>query len=235
MWADEIKIAHLVLPRFFPDLVEEHATLFELVDNSLLAIFSIPHDEKVVEGVVFASNVLASIILQAFGHQVARNRIVLDSLGNDLNGNTVNVVLDTTVPIIIGIRPIVRTGNEGDIERAVELVLVGDHGAIGSWLENLDRLAIECGIGEHAGGIAEVKDSEVQLSVRFANARASADNLLELGHALLAVHVVKHNDLAGLAVHASGEQFRSSDNGRVFLVGIDELVELRLTLLRICR
>lgn len=104
MWADEVEIAHLVLPRFLPDLVEEHTALFELVDDDLLAVLSVPHNEEMVESVVFAPDVLAGVVLQAFGHQIARDRIVLDPLGNNLDGNAVNVVLDMAA-LVIGRHP----------------------------------------------------------------------------------------------------------------------------------
>ena len=83
-----------------------------------------------VESVVFAPDVLAGVVLQAFGHQIAGDRIVLDPLGNNLDGNAVNVVLDMAALVIGAIRPIVRIRRGGDVGRAVGLILVGNHGAI---------------------------------------------------------------------------------------------------------
>ena len=67
-------------------------------------------------------------------------------------------------------------------------------------------LAVEAGVGEQARGVAEVQDGEVQLAVLLVDARAAPDDLLELGHALLTEEVVEYDDLAGLAVHACGEE-----------------------------
>ena len=71
-------------------------------------------------------------------------------------------------------------------------------------LVDLDRLAVEVGIGEVVGRLPEVDQREVVLLGVLVDARAAADDLLELGHR--ADFAVEHDEAAGLRVDAGREQ-----------------------------
>ena len=69
------------------------------------------------------------------------------------------------------------------------------------------RIAVEVGVGEHAGGRAGVvEDVEPELAVVVAHARAAPDDLLELAHR---ADDARQNDvLAGRRIDAGREQLR---------------------------
>ena len=89
---------------------------------------------------------------------------------------------------------------------------------------DLHRFAVEVRVGEVVGGLAEVDEGEVVLLGVLVDARAAADDLLELGHR--ADFAVEHDQAAGLGIDAGGEQPRGGDDDRVFRLRVDEVVEL---------
>ena len=65
---------------------------------------------------------------------------------------------------------------------------------------DLHRIAVEIGVGKQRGGPLEVHDGEEELVVVLVDARAAADDLLELGHGVDAA--VEHDEVAGLGIDA---------------------------------
>ena len=82
----------------------------------------------------------------------------------------------------------------------------------GPGLVDLHRIAVEVRVGEQRGGPLEVHDGEEELVVVLVDARAAADDLLELGHRLDAL--VEHDQLAGLRIDAGGHQLRGRGDDR---------------------
>ena len=91
-------------------------------------------------------------------------------------------------------------------------------------LVDLHRLAVEVGVGEVVGRLAEVDQGEVVLLGVLVDAGAAADDLLELGHR--ADFAVEHDQAAGLGIDAGGEQARGGDDDRVLRLRVDEVAEL---------
>ena len=80
-------------------------------------------------------------------------------------------------------------------------------------LVNLHRVAIKIRVDKQFGGLFEIDDGEEVLVVIFVDARATANDLLELGHRLDAL--IQHDELAGLGIHARGHQFGGGRDDRV--------------------
>ncbi len=89
-------------------------------------------------------------------------------------------------------------------------------------------IAVEIGVGEQLGGLLEIHDGKVELLVILVDPGAAPDDLLEFREGFDAF--IQHDQLAGLGIHAGGEQFRGGDDDRVTLVRHDEIVEFRLAL-----
>src|SRR5262245_50581590 len=66
--------------------------------------------------------------------------------------------------------------------------------------------------------------SEEEFIVVFVNARASTDNLLELGHRIDAA--VQHDEMTGLGVHAGGHEPGGRGDDGKSRFRIDEVIEL---------
>ena len=75
-------------------------------------------------------------------------------------------------------------------------------------LVDLHGIAVEVRIGEERGRPLEIHDGEEELAVVLVDARAAADDLLELGHRGDAP--VEHDQLAGLRIDAGGHQLRGA-------------------------
>ena len=95
-----------------------------------------------------------------------------------------------------------------------------------SRLVDLDRLAIEVGIGKQFRGLLEVHDGEVELAVILVDAGAAADDLLEL-----VIDWMGWSSTISLQVWASTPVVISSRGGgddRIAAFRVDEVVEFRL-------
>ena len=69
---------------------------------------------------------------------------------------------------------------------------------------DLHRLAVEVGVGEMVGGLAEVDQREIVLLGVLMDASPTADDLLKLGHR--ANLAVEDNQAAGLSIDPGREQ-----------------------------
>lgn len=70
-------------------------------------------------------------------------------------------------------------------------------------------------------------DGEEKFAVVGLHASAAADDLLKLANGV--DDLVKHDNFAGLCVHAGGHQFGSDGNYRIFALQIDEIIKLFFT------
>ena len=86
--------------------------------------------------------------------------------------------------------------------------------------------AIKFRVGKEIGNIAKIHDGKKLLAIGIVNARTASDDLLEFGHRL--DFIVEHNQFAGFAIDAGGHQFGGSNNCRILLIRVDEIIKLRL-------
>ena len=98
------------------------------------------------------------------------------------------------------------------------------HRVVRARLVDLHRLAVEVRIREVVRRLPEVDQREVVLVRVLVDARAAADDLLELGHR--ADFAVERDHAARLHVHAGREQARRGHDDREARLGVDEAVEL---------
>ena len=91
-------------------------------------------------------------------------------------------------------------------------------------LKHNNRFAIKLGICKQTRCVTKIEDGEIEFVVVLTDTGSAADNLLELRHSVLTELVVEHDYLTRLAINTSGEKLRSRNDGRVFLVGVDEVI-----------
>ena len=82
---------------------------------------------------------------------------------------------------------------------------------------------------EKLGGIPEVKYLEMPLAFVLTYSCTTANNLFELSHGLNLL--VYYDQAACLAINTRGKHLRSSDDCRIRLVHIDEIIKLFLALI----
>ena len=88
------------------------------------------------------------------------------------------------------------------------------------------RITIEFRIVEQLRNIAEVQNFKMPFAFIFAYTSSSTDYLLKLSHGLY--FFINDNQATGLAIHSGWEHLRSGYNGRIWLVNIDEIIQLSL-------
>ena len=115
------------------------------------------------------------------------------------------------------VHPAVRADRPSRLRRASSSPTSGrivrrNRRLVGPRLVDLHRVAVEVRVGKERGGPLEVHDGEEELVVVLVDARAAADDLLELGHRVDAP--VEHDELAGLGIDAGGHQLRGGGDDR---------------------
>ena len=207
--ADEIE-GVVVAADLLGQFVEEDALARKFVDDGLLAVGVVPGVQEGVERGVRLADGLARVVLERFGDQLAVGVEVLDALGDDRDLDVVDVIL-TWLGLQLASARSIRGRRLADGRRVVRrssptpvarLAEPADSSGLG--LVDLHRVAVEVRVGEERGGPLEVHDGEEELVVVLVDARAAADDLLELGHRLDAL--VEHDQLAGLGIDAGGHQ-----------------------------
>ena len=216
--ADEVERV-VVGADLLAERLEEDALLVELLDDGGLLVGFAPAAEKVVEALVGLLHGRARVVLERLRNQLAVGAVVLDALRHDGDGDAADDVLaDARLGLVVvcalGVRAVevVEPLRWRRRDRLARLRLEDDLG-----------LAVERRVGEELGGLLEVEDREPELAGLLVDARAAADDLLELDHRLDAL--VEDDDLAGLRVHAGGEQLRGRRDDGVALLRVDEVVE----------
>ena len=211
--ADEIEgveiLADLVL-----ELVEQDALIEQFGDDGVFAVGGVPVLQEVVEGLVDGEDVFAADLFKGLGDEVAVGVDVLDVLGEDVGGLAVDVEFAALLVFLV----VFDDADEGALPTAVGAAICAGVGVCGrygwfgigeidfvvwSYFHDLDGFAVEGGITEEAGGVAEVHDGEVAFAEVFADAGAAADDLFELGHGVDVL--IEHNQMAGLGIDAGAE------------------------------
>ena len=230
-----------VFADFVAQGIEEHAVLRQLVEDGLLALGLAPGFQEGIERGELFPNGPAGVVTQALGDELAVVAIVLDALGGHVDLHIVDhelVAFAAAVGTVDG-RNVddgpcrwvlhgcdwVHGGNQGGVNWQggfTAIVLGRCHGVIWSRVVFANRITVESWVGKQLGGLLEIEDGEVELAEILPDARATPDDLLELGHRLDGL--VQHDHPAGLCVHAGGHQLRGGDDDRIALFGSDERV-----------
>ena len=198
----------------------------------------IPRGEEGIERGVGGADVLAGVVAQALGDDLAVVAHVLDALLDDRDFHAV----DGDFPTALG-RVFIEDGNVGlfgfgevnlvacevvgDRHVVRFVVGVGNVVVLGGFL-HADRIAVEILVRKKRGDVPEIHDREVVLPEVFIDAGAASDDLLELGHG--ADVRVEDDELTGLRVHAGGHEFRRGGDDGVKFGRADEGVEVALAL-----
>ncbi len=181
----------------------------ELIDDGLLPDVLVPALEEHVEACELSGQGSLRIVPKALGEQFSVLVEVFDALRHDAH----RLPLDMVFPWRV-----VPRRDDGDVRR---FRVDNDHFILpGLWrngifpvarrryivrrrdgivlarLVDLDRLAVECRIGEVVGRLPEVEQGEVILPRVFVDAGAAPDDLLEFGHR--ADCAVEYDQPAGL-------------------------------------
>ena len=167
--------------------------------------------KKVVQGTVDGAHIFGAEIDERFGDQLALCVIILHAFGQD----GARVHRRHSISAVRSV-PHLRLGHRRGQGR--------ECWSVPFRLVNLHRLAVKLGIIEEAGGVAEIHDREMGFIEIGAQARAAADNLLELGHGV--DHRVQDDQVTGLGVDAGGQHLRGGGDDRVLFIGVDEIVQL---------
>ena len=228
--ADQVERVEIE-PEILRERLELQPRLFQFVDDRLLSIRAAPPREKVVEAGKMAPQFALREIPEALCDQLAVLVEVFDALGHDLDRDVIDVDLPGD-----HVRTVPRRQNVDDRlfviarHRRDRLAIVRGryvrrrNGIIGSRFVDLNRIAVEVGIGEMVGRFPEVDQREVVLLGLLVNSCATPQDLLELRHRL--DFPVERNHPTGLRIHARREQPRRRDDHRELRLGIDEAVEL---------
>lgn len=149
---------------------------------------------------------------------------VLDALGSDADFDVVHVVFrgDGAGRVADDIRRLFAD----DTARGI---LVGrDDGILVPRLVNLHRITVEIWVRKEGGRPPEVHDGEEEFVVVLPDPCAAPDDLLELRHR--GDSLVEHDEPAGLGIDSGGHELGCAGDDGIGLLGVDEVVELRLAL-----
>lgn len=164
---------------------------------------------------------LLGIVCNTFGDQLTVLIVILNTLIQNSNFNSSDAELMLLLRRVDrpGTRPRTRLRRSRRIYRRV-------NGRITTVINDDNRIAIEIWISKQTASISEIHNGEILFAVIGFQACAASDDLLELGHRVDVV--VQYNQPAGLAVNASGHQFRCGNNDRIRAVFGNEIVKLCL-------
>ncbi len=174
--ADEVEGVESCLTYVLGERLEEDALLVELVDDRLLAVGWPPALQEVVERWRTPRGRAARVVAQRLGDELAVRAVVLDALGDDADRHVRRRRTCAAGPrpasssgVAVAARPSgVRGGHPSIGVSAVVGVDPSSGGTIGSSLAglvDLHRVAVEVGVGEQLGRLAEVEDGEAELAV----------------------------------------------------------------------
>ncbi|MNF66855.1 hypothetical protein D3C84_486540 [compost metagenome] len=229
---ERIERLALFLFHFFGQGFPHHALGGHFVDDGLFLLSITPMAQKIVQRGELFLHAGAGVVAQRFGDQSAIRAVVLHTLGDDVNRDVVDDVLDAFFAFILAseFHAIIIVSFACD-----DAVLIGKRivwrygGVVTVGCVDHHRVAVEGRVGKQLGGLFEVHDGEPVLAVVFVNASAATDDLLELGHRFDVL--VEHNQLAGLSIDAGGHQLAGGGNHRVALFRVDEVIQLGLAFL----
>ncbi len=234
--ADEVEGVE-VLAHFLGQRIEQQAFILQFFDDGLLALGSVPASEELIEAGEALAERLLRVVAQALGDQLAVFVEVFDTLGQDADRFAANVVfrrrlrdprrdvdigrlgIDNHLFIFAGFR-----GNGLFPVVSRRHIVRGCNRIILARFVDLHRLAVEIGVSEVVGGLAEVDQGEVVLLGVLVDACAAAHDLLELGHR--SHFAVEDDEAAGLGVDTGGEQARGGDDDRILRFRVDEVADL---------
>ena len=102
-------------------------------------------------------------------------------------------------------------------------------GVVFTRLIDLHRVAVEVGVGEVVRRAAKIHQREIELLGIGMDARASTDDLLELGHR--ADFAIEHYQAARLGINAGRKQAGGRDDDGISRLRVDEVAKLVLAIL----
>ena len=159
-------------------------------------------------------------VAQGPGGQSAVLVEVFHALVNDFHPDPIHVHFLRAAEMLIGkygIRAILW----------IRLIVGRNHGIAIARLVNLHGFAIEIRFREMARRAPEIHQSKVKFVRVLVYARATPDDLFELGHGT--DDAVEHNQAAGLDIDAGGKQARGRDQYGICGFRVHKVVELGLT------
>ena len=89
------------------------------------------------------------------------------------------------------------------------------------------RITIKFRIVEQLRNITEIQNFKMPFAFIFADTSPSTDYLLKLSHWLY--FFIDDNQATGFAIHTGREHLRGGHNGRIWLININEIIQLPLS------
>ena len=212
--ADEVEVVDLAqLGILLTHGFEQHVLLLEFVEDELLAVGLCPGTHKGIERGIDVADGLAREVGEAFGgERLAVGTEMQDVFVHDADVASVDTIFLSLFVILFSIN-IVAVPDDRSFVLVATMAIRG--GSVG--------FAIEFGILEEAGDIAEVEYLETQLALLFKDARAAAHHLLERRHTVDLL--VDDDEAARLAIDARLEQHRrggDDGSGRIDILEVFE-------------
>ena len=160
--------------------------------------------------------------------------IILHPLGQDVDRHSIDIIFLPPMRAAVCAPINCTTVNATTVDyttigagSVIRVAGVGRHGRAIRWRRiDLLRVPIKGRIFKEVGDIAKVHDSKPALALCFVNARAPANDLLELGHRVDGA--VKDNQLTGLGIDPRGHELGGGGDHRIGFLRRNKVIQFRL-------